>query len=63
VRERAAHDVAALLLAGPTRRDGAEAHCGDRCDQSGEQNLPVIDKIDDGCVVRRHGDVILHRPA
>ena len=40
------------------QRDEHRDDRGDQCDQSGEQSLPVIDEIDDGCVVPRHGDVV-----
>ena len=38
------------------QRDEHRDNRGDQCDQPSEQGLPMIDEIDDGCVVPRHSD-------
>ena len=51
-------DFAVDLPSLDLQRDDNGDNCRNQRDQSGEQGLPVIDEIDEGCVVPRHGDVV-----
>jgi len=50
-------DLAISLLSLDLQRDEHRDNRGDQCDQPSDQGLPMIDKIDDSCVVPRQDGV------